>query len=115
MMTPLYRYSIVQRENHLFGSIPLSQDQTNLEGYSLVLLLYKPLTIFPAWPLKVQATLSLNLMIFLTSHQGTTPTYKVFPSVSLTLTNESLQIQETICLKETISIFQFLTGVDMQD
>ena len=84
MIAPMYRDSMVQIENRLFGSTLLSQDQTNLDGYPLVLFLLSSLTIFPIWYFKVQATLPINLRIFLTSHQGLIPNYKVYTSFSLT-------------------------------
>ena len=60
MIAPMYRGSIVQRENRLFGSTPLSQDQTNLEGYPLALFLLQVPYNFPTWPFKVQAIPPLN-------------------------------------------------------
>ena len=89
MIAPMYRDSIVQRENCLFGSTLFSQDQTNLEGYPLALFLLN----FPIWSSKVQAILPLNLRIFQASHQGLIPSYKVIQVISSysTLVNEFLQ------------------------
>ena len=111
MMAPMYRGSIVQRENRLFGSTPLSQDQTNLEGYPLALfLLQNPLQLshltfqgssnttsqledFPSLTPRLTSYLPLNLSISQASHQGSIPSYKVFQVYHShsTLASESLQ------------------------